>query len=320
MRVQQDLQVGLRERFRRCLTADFRTLGHETQLTRRWIAAQPQLVALLADAARVEPDLDLDHWVQAAGQGGLSWSSTTEEGRATLTWAMIKAVADDENQDRVEITYGQGISHSTNLNDRTREFVERIYAPLFDYLTEQVGTESSVIYALERFKRYVEWFVRNELFAAFQTDRQQGEAIYDSALRRFLFREGINMPFSQAQSASGLSDVLSELDTDDPLICEVKLFGDGHAKSGIGRGVHQALLYAQDYSKSTAYLVVINLTGQPIEFPNDGAEKSWPPYVDVGGVRVYVVSIRALPTESASKVGKAKPTKITRADLTNPDA
>jgi hypothetical protein len=233
---------------------------------------------------------------------------------------MINAVADDENQDRVVITYGHGISRSKNLNDNSREFVERIYAPLFDFLTERVGAESSILYVLERFVRLVEWFDREPLFEAYQANKQQGEGVYDSALRRFLFGEGINMPFSQAKSASGLSDVLSDVDTDDPLICEVKLYGDGHDKGGIGRGIHQAIAYAQDYGKNTAYLVLINLSGQPIEFPNDGPEKSWPPYVEVGGVRVYLISLRALPTVSASKLGKARPTVVTREDLTNPDA
>lgn len=43
------------------------------------------------------------------------------------------------------------------------------------------------------------------------------EEVYDTDLRSVLFIEGINMPFSQAQSASGESDVLTDLETDDPL-------------------------------------------------------------------------------------------------------
>jgi hypothetical protein len=53
------------------------------------------------------------------------------------------------------------------------------------------------------------------------------------------------MPFSQARSASGLSDVLAELDSDDPLVCEVKVFdGAGRSKHHLATGVGQVLHYA----------------------------------------------------------------------------
>ena len=82
--------------------------------------------------------------------------------------------------------------------------------------------------------------------------------------------------------------------------------------------MHQATSYAQDYAKNSAYLVVINLAGQPLEFAAPAEAKTWPPYIDVGEVRVFLISIRALPTVTASKLGKAKPTVITIDDLTNP--
>jgi hypothetical protein len=40
MRMQQDLQVALRERFRRCITQDFRGLAHETRMFRNWNLGQ----------------------------------------------------------------------------------------------------------------------------------------------------------------------------------------------------------------------------------------------------------------------------------------
>jgi hypothetical protein len=283
MRVQQDLQVALRVRYRRCLTQDFRNLAHETRMVRNWMRNQPALAAIIEQAERTEPDVDVSGWIETFRGSGLSWPSTTEEGRAA------------------------------------RALVERVYAPLFDFLNERVAQDSSVLYMLDRFVRLVEWFDRNTLHEEYTKNTRQGEAVYDRALRRFLFQEGVNMPFSQTKSASGLSDVLSDLETEDPLICEVKLFVD--EKRPLAGGVHQAVLYAQDYGKSNAYLVVINLSGRPLELPTDGDEKAVPKYIDVGGVRVYLLPIRALPpATSASKAGKPNPVTISRDDLTNPDA
>jgi hypothetical protein len=179
---------------------------------------------------------------------------------------------------RIVINYAHAVSSGTNMNDMWREFAERILRPLFDYIDERVGAESSVLYILERYVRRVEWFERNDLYQSYLANRQNGEKVYDRDLRKFLFSEGINMPFSQAKSASGLSDVLTDLDTDDPFIGEVKLFdADNHGKRVLATGVNQATQYAQDWRKTTGYLVIINLSGRPLELPTDGPKDAWPP-------------------------------------------
>ena len=74
------------------------------------------------------------------------------------------------------------------------------------------------------------------------------------------------------------------------------------------------------YGKTAAYLVIINLSGRALELPTDGEEKAWPRYVDLEGVRVHLVVVRAMPVESASKLGKAQPVTVTRRDLVDPDS
>jgi hypothetical protein len=83
--------------------------------------------------------------------------------------------------------------------------------------------------------------------------------------------------------------------------------------------LHQALQYADDYGKSDAYLVVVNLSGRPIDLPSDGDDKKWPPYLDVAGVRVHLIVVRAKRLESASNLGPAKPVIFSREDFLNPD-
>ena len=65
------------------------------------------------------------------------------------------------------------------------------------------------------------------------------------------------MPDSQTKSASGLADILSDLDTDDPLICDVKLCSTD--KRPLAGGVHQAILYAQDHGTLRIWLSSISL-------------------------------------------------------------
>jgi hypothetical protein len=331
LRYQQDLQVSLRDRLRRLMVADCEDAGHEVRLVTGWIEQQPALRAILAEAERAEPGLDRDSLITTLQRGGgglgrsFRWPSQTEQSRAALIWHLMKHVAaedlDGTEGTRIVITLARPVSGETNITSMWREFAERILRPLFDYLGERIGAESSVLYTLERYVRRVEWFEREDLHQRYLANRQNGEEVYDRDLRKFLFSEGINMPFSQAKSASGLSDVLTGLDTGDPFIGEVKLFdADSHGKRELATGVNQAAAYAQDWRKTTGYLIVINLSGRPLELPTDGPKDTWPPYLDLGGNRVYLVAVRALPTPTASKQGKPQPVAITREDLINPDA
>jgi len=326
VRYQQDLQVALRDRYRRLMVASFEDISHEIRLVINWITTQPALRAILAEAERGEPELDFDAWEQSLMQysGERLWPTGTEAGRASLIWRLMRRVADAEAAgERFPVQgYALALSEGGDLNDETRTFVQRVLQPLFDFLSEQVGAESNLLYVLERYIRRIEWFDRDELYAKYMEDTRTGEKVYDKDLRKFLFAEGINMPFSQAKSASGLSDVLSELDTDDPLVCEVKLVdGESRGKRHLASGVNQVVQYAQDYGKKTAYLVVINLSGRSLELPSDGPSDAWPPHLELAGVRVHLIVVRALPpTASASKQGRAAPITISRADLIDPDA
>jgi hypothetical protein len=328
VRYQQDLQVSLRERLRRLMVAHYSAAGTELRLAVDWINKQPALRAILAEAERAEPDLDFDAFDQALqnATGDFVWPCRSEEGRATLIWMLMQRITDAAAPERAgssqdaTFQYAQAVGWHSNSNDNWREFTERVLQPLFDYLTERVGAESSVLYVLERYVRRVEWFDRQGLYDRAMANSQKAEEVYDTDLRRFLFSEGINMPFSQAKSASGLSDVISELDTDDPLVCELKIFdGDSRGKRHLGTGVNQAIEYTTDYGKHSAYLVVINLSGRQLTLPSDGEPKIWPPYIDVARVRVHLVPVRALPTASASRRGRPAPVSITRADLVDPD-
>jgi hypothetical protein len=327
MKYQKDLQGALRRRYKRLVATDAWDITHEVRLVTNWIGQQSTLRAILAEAERAEPGLNFEHWEMGlhVPHSGLNWPSRTDAGRASLAWQLMQRVAHDSPPPfgRIgglvqEYSSAFSLAGGGNIHERAHQFVKRIIGPLIEFLEQQVGAESSVLYVLERYVRRLEWFDRDELYDRYNRETRKGEGIYDTDLRRFLFTEGIDMPFSQAQSASGLSDMLSELDTDDPLVVELKIFdGHGRGKRHLASGVNQAVQYAQDYGKTVAYLVIINLTGRALELPSDGPADTWPPQVEVAGVRIHLIAIRALPTATASKQGKAAPVVVTHADLIN---
>jgi hypothetical protein len=314
MRWQQDLQVKLRSRYKRLYTAGGAGIAHEIDLVTSWIAGQPALAYAIDEARLSEKTPDPDEWLTAEAQRGMwEWPTRTEAGRAVFAWDLLQYIS-ASSQPIHQFLYV--FSTEKTFDQKARDFTERVAQPLFDYLDEKVGGSSSVLYALERYVRQTEWFDQKRLYGEFQANTRQGEDVYDRHLREFLFREGFNMPYSQQRSPSGLSDVLSDLESDDALVCELKVYdGNDRDVSHLASGVTQALHYAVDHGKSAAHLVIINLTARPLALPSDGPVTAKPPFLDLPGVRVYFIPVRGLPEESASKRGKTEPLIVDRTRL-----
>ncbi len=313
MRWQQDLQVKLRDRYKRLYTVSGGGLAHEIDLVVAWIAGQRALLYILEEARLVEAPPDPGKWLEEASRGQWDWPTKTEAGRAVLVWDLLRHIsASTMPIHQFLFTF----SDSGNFREQARDFVEQVVQPLIDYLTEQIGDGSSVLYSLARYVRQTEWFERDRLRREFLDNPQKGEDVYDRHLREFLFREGFNMPYSQQRSPSGQSDVLSDLESDDALVCELKVFDGVNRDIGhLASGVTQGLQYATDHQKHAAHLVIVNITERPLLLPSDGPDTAKPPYLDLPNVRVYLIQVRGLPREPASKQGKTEPLRIDRARL-----
>src|SRR6476646_5910375 len=115
MRYEQDLQIKVRERYRRLLVAKYSAYASTARLVRDWMRSQPVVAALLTEASLKEPDLDVDGWVEATleGRGHTDWTHKTEDGQVTLIWALLNRIADAPEGFNLVIGLGQ----STNFND-----------------------------------------------------------------------------------------------------------------------------------------------------------------------------------------------------------
>lgn len=314
MRWRQDLQVKLRNRYRALYTADAYRIARQIDLVVDWISNQPALAYILDEARLAEAVPSYDEWSCGWGHRGLwEWPTKTEAGRAVFIWDVLRHIS---ASDQPIFQFLIMLSSETKYDAQARDFAEQFVRPLFDYLDEQIGEGSSVLYTLERYVRQIEWFDQQRLYAEFLVDTRHGEEVYDRHLREFLFGEGFNMPYSQLRSPSGRSDVLSGLESEDSLVCELKVYdGDDRDIAHLASGVTQALQYANDHQKSAAHLVIINLTTRPLNLPSDSPENAYPPHLDLPGVRVYIVQVRGLPRESASKQGRTEPLTVQRTQL-----
>ena len=313
MRFARGLQVGLQERLRQVYRADHRSYSHEILYLRDFIINAPSLRAIATALMVSEPSVDPAGWADEHFQWDEFALPATEAGRAKVAWWLMNGWADGE----VDPTNtAHNISRESNFNAALAVATQVLVDPLIQYFQERLGTESDILYVLERYTRAVRWFDQAGLYEAYQSDTRRGEKLYDRHLRRFLFEQGIDNPFSQPESPTGKADIVTAgRDGGLDLVCEVKLFdGDNKDVAYLAQGVHQAFQYAQDHGRATAYLVIFNLTDQTLRLPDDDGI-DWPPRLQVGNVTVYLVTVQAMPLGSASKQGKAKPRHITREQL-----
>jgi hypothetical protein len=316
---QRSLQIGLQERYRALAKAQYGYFGEKAAYLRNYVAEHAALAAIVRSLDDLAPELDPAAWVaeHSVHRQGIDLPPT-EAGHAKLLWYLLGCWADGTREVRQD---GLWVSHESHFQDIARAACEQLVEPLVDYLQERVGEDSDVLRLLGRYKRRVEWFDRHALYSEFLANQTRGEAVYDSDLRRYLFDQGIDNPFSQPRSASGEADVIALLETEDPLVLEIKLYdGEGRAIPNIASGVQQATRYASDYHKMTAYVVIFNLTARHLLLPSDDETGSWPPYVRVGSVKVNLIVVQALPLPSASTQGRVQQSTVTRAQLVSEDA
>ncbi len=311
MRYQQDLQVKLQERYRRLYKAGWSTYEHEARYLCEFIRSIPALRFLVESIERAEPELDPAQWkVENIGWNKFDLPQT-EDGHAKLCWYLLEEFAEPGHRP-MDVGHAIDVGEN-NLDSLCRIATEGVVEPLIEYLQERIGDSSDVLHLLERYVRRVEWFEKDRLWAAYEADTKRGEATYDRDVRQFLFDQGIEYPFSQPRSASGEADVVADLDEEDPLVCEIKLF-DGDV-GYLAKGFHQAVFYANDYRKTSAYLVIFNLTENVLQIGSDASGKHWPPRLEVGGVTVFIIVVSARPQPTASKRGKAQLIKIGKSQL-----
>jgi hypothetical protein len=314
MKFNEGLQVRLQERYRRLYKSDVDSYDAQTRYFLTWADAQPALRSIMQAIERAEPDLEVTKWLEEnEGDHIRTKWPVREIGSVKLTLGLLRQIACGEHEG-YQIAWS--LVGTRNAEDALRDFTSKVVEPLIEYLQERLAAETDVLYVLERYRRRVAWFEQGRLWSAYQADTKRGEAIYDNDLRRFLFEQGVDYPFSQPASPSGQADVVADLHSEQPLVCEVKLFdGARYGATYIAKGLHQAIRYAEDYGKTEAYLVIFNLTEQPLQLPSDQPEFGWPERLAVAGATVFLIAVQAAPRPKASTSGTVKPHVLTRAQL-----
>jgi hypothetical protein len=128
-----------------------------------------------------------------------------------------------------------------------------------------------------------------------------------------LFESGIDYPFSQPVSPRGRVDIVAGLETDDPLVLEIKVWDSnkGYKENRICDGLRQIMEYATKYGKDKGYVVVFNLDQEPLFFFDQTSKGEWPPRIEYGGRTYFFIDVHiAEKLKPISQQDKGKPVRV----------
>lgn len=205
--------------------------------------------------------------------------------------------------------FGKG---SNRFQDMFNDFFGQVLTPFCSYVDERIDDGDLMLYTLSRYQRECTWFEADEVAKlAKDADSRKMEEVLDKHLRTWLFREGIDYPFSTPNSPSGRADVVV-WQGEEPLAIEVKVYdGEGRDLGHVSQGLWQAQRYAHDYGKPFGYLVVFNTSPHLLSFENNIA-KDGPPCIVVGGVNVFAIVVNAGTKRDTASKEKPVETKLVK--------
>ena len=299
----RNLRVRLQERRIRLYKTDFRTYDAELRYFLQFLDDNTYIRSLLA-TLETNTSVDFEQWATELSDMREVQFPQSEEGRAKVCYGILKRCVGDDHDDNT-LNWAHLFSSERKFDAMLRDLTAAVVDPFVNFLHDQIDDGGNVLYLIERFKLKAEWFRRKELYLLYQEDTSVGEASLDQELRANLFEGGIDYPFSQPSSPSGKADIVALLDSDDPLVLEVKVFDPDRSKdkSHLRQGFHQVLRYANDYNQSLGYLVIFNCSDRQLAISQEEASGAeFPPRITYAGKTFFVISIDIHPdTASASR-------------------
>ena len=311
-----NLRTDLQEWKNRLYRATYAQFGNQLKYLLNNLDSNSQIKGLIQEAINKDTfsKEDLDEITENMRSGSdIEFESEIQQ--TAYCYQFLKYIikeAKHYNLHSLTIFYGK------DFNDRKTKIVEDYISPIVYYLHDKLDKSNSTIYLLEKYKRRTEWFTRKEIFEKYKTANKGYEQILEDDLRLFLFDQGIEYPFSTPTSASGRADIIGEIETDDPLVIEIKIFDrdKGYGKERIKDGFNQIVKYANDYNKDVGYLVIYNMDKAELNFNFVENSNIFPPSIQFNNKVFYFVVINSAINLTASKSGTIEEIEITEKELT----
>jgi hypothetical protein len=310
-----NLRSRIQEWRNRLYRSNYNTINNEFVLFWKKMHAEPMVQAILKQVILLHPltgDKRAETYKQMLDDA--NWFEFSEHTHQAAMVYHMQMEALEQKSSINSVVFD--VYHSNDFDTSRDKFVEMMVHPIIDFINDQLDEANLVLYLLEKYKRRVEWFTHGELLARFMSHEGIKEDIFDADLRRYLFDQGVDYPFSKPRTSTGDADIVGMIDANNPLIVEVKYYDGGdYKKNRILKGFTQIVNYTEQYNKNIGYLVVFNLTAVQINIESDDNTNQFPARVNFNNKDYYIVIVGLNFDKSASTLGKLKAEKVTKTEL-----
>lgn len=310
-----NLRTDLQEWKNRLYKAPYEQFSHQLKFFLSNLFANKQLYGILHELT-LKHDYSADQLEKISEQimrdAEMSFDSDEHQASFCLQFLTFFTAKHSYELTRYYIVTG------SNFEEKKGNIIEVYISPILNVLHDKLNHSNSTIYLLEKYKRRTEWFTKKGLYHKYKSVDKNYEQIFEDDLRLFLFDQGVDYPFSTPNSASGRADIVGEIETDDPLVIEIKIFdrGKNYGLDRIRDGFNQIVQYSNDYNKNVGYLVIFNMDKVELNFKFSEANNVFPPSIQFNNKVFYFVVINSVVKDSASKSGTMKEIVIMENQLT----
>jgi len=310
-----NLRTNLQEWKNRLYKAPFSQFGYQIKFFLNNLQSNKQINGLLSEISNrySYDEIELEKIIEQLSSRK-EFEFTSPEHQAAFCFQFLNYFT---KKNSYELSRYYLVSGS-NFEDKKKNIIEVFFAPILYFLHDKLDKSNSIIYLLEKYKKRTEWFTKKKLFESYKKATKNYEQILEDDLRLFLFDQGIEYPFSTPASASGRADLIGEIDTDDPLVAEVKIFDreKGYGKDRIKDGFSQILKYSNDYNKDVGYLIIFNMDNAVLNLNFNKNDNIFPPSIQFNNKMFYFIIVNSADLTSASKTGTTNEIEITESEMT----
>lgn len=312
----RDLRYKLQVKRNNVLKADYNIFNHQLALFFEFLNKYKLFKSILREIKYDKGDVD--SWIENLEKKREAAVPNSEKEKIALCYGILRHCLEDKDK---AWNIGHIIDMATGVNESLDTFKNYFFEPFYEYIDASTDEGNSVLYLIERFKLRSEWFDRKRLYELYKSDTTKGEENLRVELIKYLFDQGIDYPFIDLQIPSGLADIAAELDKENALVTEVKLFepDKGYGRSYIRKGFRQAYDYTNDFNKPYGYYVIFNLSDKDLQFKmSSDKQGAFPIRIEIGDKIIFITIINIFQfSEPSSKRGKLEPYIIEENYLTS---
>lgn len=254
----QTLRDKISTRYKRLMDVKFNMVHGEIRRCFGFLMSNDLIIGIIRDLET--KNKDALNVAKEIVEQGKTVDALVEDVNAALSLFVLWLCSKSEDHD-VEIKIGshyiQHLNHEVNI-DYFRSYFVR---PFFDYLLEQLDEQTALLGMLTRYKKRCEWFQRERLFTAWETNKAKGEDTLALDLYQYLHDAGVQLTI-EARSISGKADLIANQTGELPVLADIKIFSDSTSPSYLASGVTQVYQYTADHNYPVGYLIIFNVSGR----------------------------------------------------------